>query len=86
MLHLHNSVFLQRIVEIDIQFRKEEKVENEQGVVSLEQAALAQSCVSPKTVKMNFQFRNEEKVENELRKMSMEGSALAQSFVLLKTV
>ena len=39
---------------MNFQFRKEEKVENEQGVVSMEVDALAQSCAAPKTVEMNF--------------------------------
>ena len=69
---------------MNFHFRKEEKVENEVGVVIMEGAALAQSCVSLKTVGKNFQFRKEEKVENEVGVMIVEGATLAQSCVLLK--
>ena len=69
---------------MNFQNRNEEKIKNEQGMVSMEDAVLAQFCVASKTLKMNFQFRKEEKVEIELRVLSMEGAALAQFFVLTK--
>ena len=55
-------------------------------MVSIEDAALAQSCVSPKTVEINFQLRIEEKVENELEVVSMESVALAKPCALQKIV
>ena len=45
---LEQSCVSPKTVKMNFQFRKEEKVENELGVVSMEGDALAQSCVSMK--------------------------------------
>ena len=44
--------------------------------MSIEDAALAQSLVSPKTLGMNFQFRKEKKLKNELNEQSIKSAAL----------
>ena len=67
------------MVEMNFQFWKAEKIENEVGVMSMEGNALALSCVSPKKVEMSFQFWKEEKFRNELSVVSTDGAALAQS-------
>ena len=43
------SYVLSKTVEINFQFQKEEKIENELGEVSMECAVLVQFCVPPKT-------------------------------------